>query len=64
MKKVAINSIDLSLGTEDDFLGTLKVLLTRKGVMFIPSTDLEKAFSKEEYDDLKTDYGKIGITFS
>ena len=64
MKKVTIDSIDLNLSTEEDLcVGTLKVLLTPKGIMFMPSTDLEKVFSKEEYEDLKNQImGKLGLT--
>lgn len=65
MKKVTIDSIDLDLSTEEDLcVGTLKILLTPKGAIFMPSTDLERVFSKEEYKDLKNQImGKLGLTF-
>ena len=65
MKKVTIDSIDLTLSVDEELcLGTLKILLTPKGEIFMPSTNLEEFFSKEEYKDLKNQIiGKLGLTF-
>lgn len=65
MKEVTIDAIELELSVDDELCeGTMKVLLTKKGIIFVPSAKLEGEFTKEEYKNLKNQIrGKLGQNF-